>query len=247
MTSAAAILIEHGKALFDAQRRFHAFTGHPDADRMLNDLERFPHAFVLACVGDRQIKSERAWLIPHELAQRLGGFSFRFLAEISPERLRQVFCEPTPLHRLPEKMSEFYHDAIRLIEDRYDGDAASIWEDTPPSAEVVLRFLAFRGVGPKIATMATNLLARRFKIRFSDYYSVDVSVDVHLKRVFRRLGLTSDGASHEEIVYRARALHPEFPGLLDFPAWEIGRSWCRPTNPKCAECYMASVCPSKRI
>lgn len=67
--------------------------------------------------------------------------------------------------------------------------------------------------------MATNIPARDFKVRFSDYYSVGV----HLKRVFIRLGLISMGATAEEIVYQARTLHPGFPGLMDLPAREIGR------------------------
>src|SRR5690625_3660152 len=96
-----------------------------------------------------------------------------------------------------------------------------------------------------LATMATNILARDFKIPLADYYSIDISVDVHVRRVFARLGLVSDDHSVEEIVYKARALNPQFPGLLDFPAWEIGRSWCRPEMPKCSECYMQSVCPSE--
>ena len=36
--------------------------------------------------------------------------------------------------------------------------------------------------------MATNILARQFKIPMSDYYSVDISLDVHIQRVLKRLG-----------------------------------------------------------
>jgi hypothetical protein len=65
--------------------------------------------------------------------------------------------------------------------------------------------------------MATNCLAREFKVPLSDYYSVDISADVHVRRVFRRLGLVGEGATIEELIYRARGLHPPFPGLLDLP------------------------------
>jgi len=99
----------------------------------------------------------------------------------------------------------------------------TIWANRPASAEVIYRFLEFRGVGPKIATMAANGLARHLKIPFSDYFSIDVSADVHVRRVFARLGLTGRGDTIEAVIYRARVLHPEFPGLLDLPAWEIGR------------------------
>ena len=30
------------------------FTKNPEADNLLNNLKEFPHAFVLACVMDRQ-------------------------------------------------------------------------------------------------------------------------------------------------------------------------------------------------
>ncbi len=152
--------------------------------------------------------------------------------------------QPEPLHRFPNAMARNVHDAIGLISSRYGGDAARIWRGCPSSATVVLRFLEFRGVGPKIATMAANILARELKVPFSDYYSVDISVDVHVRRVFGRLGLVAQGASAEVITYTARAISPEFPGILDYPAFEIVRAWCRPRNPACGECTMFAVCPS---
>jgi len=137
----------------------------------------------------------------------------------------------------------FYH-AVQLIGDVYAGNAANIWRGKPSSAELVYRFLQFRGVGPKIATMATNILAREFKIQLADYYSVDISADVHVRRVFSRLGLVGANAGIDETIYRARSLYPKFPGLLDLPAWDIGRQWCRPIVPLCDNCYMRDLCPT---
>src|SRR5262249_37716382 len=126
----------------------------------------------------------------------------------------------------------------------YGGDASRIWAGCPPSAEVVYRFLEFDGAGPKIASMAANILARQFKIPFADYYSIDISADVHVRRVFARLGLCPSGATIEQLVYKERALHPEFPGMMDLPSWEIGRKWCRPRRPDCGTCYMRDLCPT---
>jgi endonuclease-3 len=76
-------LVKRGRTLFDAPRERVQFTKIDEADRLLNDLDRYPHAFVIACVMDRQIRAERAWLIPHAVAERLGGFSMNILAKLS--------------------------------------------------------------------------------------------------------------------------------------------------------------------
>lgn len=59
-------------------------------------------------------------------------------------------------------MSENFYEALSLVGESYAGDASNIW-DKPSSAQVVYRFLQFRGIGPKIATMATNILAREYE------------------------------------------------------------------------------------
>lgn len=238
------ILVKRGRELFDAERALVRFTDLPEADALLNDIENTPHAFVLACVMDKQIKAERAWLIPYRLSEKLGAFEFSVLQGLAPERVENLMTLPEPLHRFPTKMATEFHQAIRLLDERYGGNASLIWANNPSSATVVYRFLQFQGVGPKIATMAANILARDFKVPLSDYYSIDVSADIHVKRVFRRLGLVERGATNEQVIYRARALHPGFPGLLDLPTWDIGREWCRPQHTDCPACIMRSVCPS---
>lgn len=238
------MLVERGKALFEARPLPVDFTGNKQADRLLNDLRSYPHAFVVACLMDRQIRAERAWWIPYQLSERLGGFDFRGLANLTERRVFQLMNDPMPLHRFVETVSKHLHQAIGIIRDRYQGNASHLWKGKPSSAMVVYRFLEFPGIGPKIATMAANILVRRFKIPMSDYCSIDVSADVHVRRVFARLGLVEPDCSVESVVYRARALHPAFPGLLDFPSWEIGRNWCKPRVPLCHACEMMHICPS---
>jgi len=237
-------LVERGTRLFEAPREFMRFTGHEGADALLNDLDQYPHAFVLACVMDRQIKAERAWMIPFRFHEKLGDFSIKTLKALSQADVRKLMAEPEPLHRFVNKMAGCFFSAVQRVANQYEGEAFLIWSDGPSSATVVYRFLEFDGIGPKIATMAANILARRFKVPFADYFSIDISADVHLRRVFGRLGLTRPDATVEQLTFRARGLHPEFPGLMDFPAWEIGRNWCRPRKPDCVECYMRDLCPS---
>lgn len=239
---AAKLLVEKGRLLFQSPRELVIFTGNPEADKLLNNIENTPHAYVLACVMDRQIKAELAWLIPYLIAVKLGNFEFDTLVKLHLHDIERLMTMPTPLHRFPSEMSKNFYSAIQTIAKNYDGLVSNIWSNKPSSAEVVYRFLQFRGVGQKIATMATNILARNFKVEFSDYYSIDVSVDVHVMRVLHRLGLISKDATIEQIIFRARAISPEYPGLIDLPLWEIGKSWCKPSEPHCPKCYMHDVC-----
>lgn len=235
-------LVRKGLEIFDSPPELVDFTGHEKADFLLNDLDNSPHAYVLACIMDRQMKAERAWMIPYLILEKTGSFAFDFLLSLSQEEIYKLMTEPSPLHRFPKEMSLNFHKAIEFINNKYAGNAAKIWNDTPSSAEIVSRFLEFRGVGQKIATMAANILVRHFKIKLKDYICIDVSADVHVIRVFERLGLVAPNASIDQVILTAKSLHPEFPGLMDFPAWEIGRKWCRPTNPVCSDCYVNDVC-----
>ena len=234
-------LLEHGQALFRAPKQVIQFTGVPNADALLNDLTRHPHAFVLACIMDRQVKAERAWLIPYRISEKLPDFSMAVLRRLSRDEVNDLFRQEH-LHRFADRMSGVFHAGVQRIGEQYAGHAARIWAGEPPSAEVVYRFLEFDGVGPKIGNMAANILAREFKVPFADYFSIDISADVHVRRVFSRLGLCGADVSVEQVIYKARALHPDFPGMMDLPCWEIGRKWCKSRAPECGGCYMRDLC-----
>ena len=235
-------LVEAARARLGSPLKLVSFTGNPEADKLVNDLDGYPHAFVIACIMDRQIRAERAWLIPHNLRQRLGYFEFGRLVDATQQELAAAMTLPTPLHRMPNKMSVVLHLAIRNISCTYGGDAALIWSGRPSSATIVRRFLEFRDVGQKIATMAANILVREFHVPISDCYSIDISVDVQIRRVFSRLGFVPEDAQSEYIVYRARELHPEYPGIFDGILWETGRESCHPTGPDCAKCQYSDLC-----
>lgn len=218
------------------------FTMNPQANDLLNDLGKFPHAFVLACIMDRQIKAEKAWLIPYEISIDMGSFEFDRLHSLDLEYYIDIFKRKN-LHRFNDIMAHNFHAALAIIRLKYNGNAAKIWDGNRKSASIILRFLELPGVGPKISSMAANILARDFKIPMQDYINIDISPDVHVKRVFQRLGFIRKDSSIEELIFSARELNPLHPGIFDFPAWEIGRQWCRPQNPHCNECYLTEYCP----
>lgn len=207
----------------------------------LNDLENNPHAFVLACLMDRQITAERAWTIPYRVKEIVGSFDINDLAKVSLEEYKGIFTRNS-FHRFNDMMADIFYNAVQDIKHKYDGDVSSIWSNKPSSAKVVYEFLQFKGGGIKIATMAANILARQFKIPFSDLFSIDISPDVHVMRVMRRTGLVSPDSDLDSVIYKARELNPEFPGVIDFSCWEIGRTWCKPSNPICSECVIEKEC-----
>lgn len=222
------------------------FSGDKSLDRYLNDIDRFPHLFVLGCVADYQVKFEKAWRVPMALAEHAGGKSFQAMCRMPQKKMRAVMKGPPALHRFPVAVADRIRKALDLIAEKYKGDASRIWLGRPSSALVVLRFLEFHGIGQKVSNMAANILARQFRVPFADRYSIDISVDVHVRRVMTRLGLVPPRASIEQVVYAARAVSPSYPGMLDKPCFDIGRKWCKPRRPLCGECPMGNCCPSAR-
>ena len=235
------ILIERGNKLLKAKREFVEFTKDKEADKLMNDIEHNSHIFVLACVMDRQIPAERAWRIPYLISQEIGGHEFERFLNLKKEQIKEIFNKKK-LHRFNDEMAENFYLAIQKIHKDYNDDASNIWKGNQKSAAIVRRFLEFRGMGIKIATMTANILARNFKIPMEDYICIDISPDVHIKRVFKRIGYIGEDASNEELLYKARELNPIYPGIFDLSCWEIGRRWCRPSNPKCSECYLNKYC-----
>jgi len=238
------ILIEKGNELFKQPYKYIEFTKNKESDKLLNNLKDFPHAFVLACVMDRQIKAERAWLIPYEISEEIKDFKISQLLKINQGDMVEIF-ERKNLHRFNKVMGKNFYLAIKKIHNNYQDDAFNIWKGNPRSATIVRRFLEFDGVGIKIATVAVNILARDFKVPMEDYINIDISPDVHVKRVFKRLGFISKNASNDDLIYCARELNPMYPGIFDLSCWEIGRNWCRPNKTICEKCYLNDYCIKK--
>ena len=233
------LLIEKSKKLFKEDKAIVHLVNDEKQNKFLNDLENYPHAFVLACLMDKKIKAERAWAIPYKIYKELKSFDIYKLKEKGKGYYKNKF------HIFNNDMAEVFYNGICRIIDKYEGKANKIWNDNPSSATVVYRFLEFDGCGIKIATMAANILARQFKIPMKDYYSIDISPDVHIRRVLYRLGFIEKNAKVERVIYKARELNPEYPGLIDYLCWEIGKNYCKPKfkDCKCENCFMNEVCP----
>jgi endonuclease-3 len=112
-----------------------------------------------------------------------------------------------------------------LVE-RYDGQV-------PSSMDALL---TLPGVARKTANV---VLAHAFGI------NAGVTVDTHVKRLSRRLGLSRQTDP--------RRIEPDLMRLVPQPEWETlsirlifhGRAICTARRPACADCGIADLCPSQ--
>ena len=213
----------------------------PDNDITM-DLKRYPHAFLLACFMDRRISASRAWKIPMEIKKEFGTFEISDLYKKTKKDYEKIF-KKLSLHINNNVMAEVFYKAVHKIVDEYDGDASKLWSDNPSSATLIYRLMDFDGVGVKIATMTSNILSRVFQVKMQEHYSIDISPDRHIRRVFKRMGLVKDATNVNKIIYKAREICPTYPGILDLNIWRLGQETCTSQNPKCATCKYAKICP----
>jgi endonuclease III len=234
-------ILELAKEVFEEeQKRGIDFAKEDEVNELLKDLKHHPHAFVLGCLMDRQTKAEKAWRIPYEVFKATGAKDIKSLSAIKEKEYIKLFNKKK-LHTYHNKMGPIFYKGVMKIKQDYKGDASLIWAGKPSSATVVRRFLEFEGAGPKIATMAANILVRQYKIPFSDLSSIDISPDVHVRRVMKRLGYVSKD-DNMIIMYKARELNPEFPGIFDILFWRVGNEHCKEQNPDCGQCPICEAC-----
>ncbi len=218
------------------------FTGDEKVNELINDLEHYPHAYILACFMDRQIQAEKAWCIPYRIKEVLGDFSIPTLASVTKSRYEEIFRDKN-LHRFNEQMADVFYKAVNKIDKDYGGDVSQIWKGEPGSAEIVNKFMEFEGVGIKIATMTANILVRQFGIKLSDYHYIDVSPDRQVRKVLQKIGLIKEKASADQIIGVAREINPDYPGIVDGFLWEVGRTFCKGERPSCDKgCYLRECC-----
>jgi len=212
------------------------------------------NAFLFAVIFDHQIRSEKAWAMPLELKRRLGHLDVYKISKMGDKELGDAFKKPPALHRYVNKMAHWIKSACIKLVTEYSGKAENIWSDAKQATEIIRRFDDFEGISQKKSTMATNFLADYFKIPITGWENIDISVDVMIRRVFKKVGLVTEDASDDNIIRKARELKPSFPGDLDYPCWDIGRYWCLPERPLCYYedekgkdyCPLVNECPNPR-
>jgi len=119
----------------------------------------------------------------------------------------------------------------QLIAKRYSGDLRPVVEG--PLEEARLRLQELPKVGPKTADVLLGVWGRP-----------TISVDTHVNRVSKRLGLAHQKAKYEEV----RATLMQIYDPADYRSVPLlfmahGRKTCGAPKPRCSSCPVEKLCP----
>ena len=125
----------------------------------------------------------------------------------------------------------FYHHKARniiacadAIENRFHGEVP----------ETIEELTSLPGVGRKTANV----------VRGNIYRQDSIVVDTHVKRISKRLGFTNE-TDPEKVEYDLMKVLPQENWIrYNHQIIHLGRTICTSQRPKCAECFLADICPS---
>jgi len=202
--------------------------------------------FLICCLLDWQQKARVAWEKGENLVKQLGEESRdpdakNLWATIS-NFPKDAWDSKYEHYRKPHRFRKGYTRLWGIANDicaRYEGDARNIWLGRSPFDALV--HLWALGAGDQISRLIVGALRDCGEIEGG---SGDVKADVHLRRVLGRAvyGEEISGANAAKVIELTRQLNPIDPWLLDWPLWNIGKDYCKPTDPKCSECYLHPHC-----
>jgi uncharacterized HhH-GPD family protein len=129
-------------------------------------LSTDPLALLIGMVLDQQIPLEKAFSSPFVLTQRLGHApTAAELAEFDPEGLIAIFAQPPALHRFPKAMAARVQEVCRALVERYDGDAAKLWDGAENGGELLKRVASLPGFGQQKSQIFVALLGKQYGVQ----------------------------------------------------------------------------------
>ena len=118
-------------------------------------------ALLVGFALDQQVTVQKAFSGPLTLQERLGSIDAATLAAAD---LEPVFRTKPAVHRYPASMAKRVHDLAAHVRDRYDGDAARVWQDAPDAATLRANLTALPGFGEMKVKALGSVLAKRYEV-----------------------------------------------------------------------------------
>jgi uncharacterized HhH-GPD family protein len=132
---------------------------YTDSDEANELIAQDPMALLIGFALDQQVSVQKAFSGPLVLRERLGTLDATALAATD---LEPVFAEKPALHRFPGAMAKRVQELAAHIRDRYDGDAARVWDDAADADELRANIAALPGFGDMKIKALGAVLAKRF-------------------------------------------------------------------------------------
>src|SRR5437879_1110150 len=138
-------------------------TGDPEADALLSDD---PFALLTGMLLDQQISMEIAFIGPKKIAERMGGFDVRRIAESDLDAFVELCVAKPAIHRYGGAMARRVHALAQHIVENYDGKTGQIWKSGKPDGKEVLKRLKdLPGFGDQKARIFLALLGKQRGVR----------------------------------------------------------------------------------
>jgi endonuclease-3 len=191
---------------------------YPDAHCALNHAD--PFQLLIATILSAQCTDERVNIVTAELFRKYP--TPQHFIELSQAELEKEI-HSTGFFRNKSKNIKAACERLMTV---YKGEVPQTMDD----------LLTLGGVARKTANV---VMGNAFGI------ASGVVVDTHVSRLSQRLGLTEQKTA-EKIEIDLQRLVPKKHWVM-FPHWFIthGRRVCNARKPKCGECVLAGICPSR--
>jgi uncharacterized HhH-GPD family protein len=121
-------------------------------------------ALLVGFALDQQVTVQKAFAGPLVLRERLGTLD---PAAVAAADLEPIFRERPAIHRFPKAMAQRVHDLAVHVVERYEGDAARVWEGA--STEQLRANLAgLPGYGEMKIKSLGSVLAKRYGVEAAE-------------------------------------------------------------------------------
>jgi uncharacterized HhH-GPD family protein len=138
------------------------FTDSQEANRLIAED---PMALLIGFALDQQIPVQKAFSGPLVIKERIGSLD---PGELAGADLETVFRQKPAVHRFPGNMAKRVHELAVVVRDRYDSDAARVWNDAAGSDQLRANIASLPGFGDMKVKALGAVLAKRFGVTVAE-------------------------------------------------------------------------------
>lgn len=168
-------------------------TGDTAADEVLT---KDPFALLMGMLLDQQYPMEHAFRGPAKVLERFGSLDPRRIADADPEEFAALCSTPPAVHRFPGSMATRIQDLARIVVDKYDGDAARLWNEAADGKELMKRMTDLPGFGKQKAQIFVALLAKQVGVRPAGW---ETAVGAYAEDGYRSVADVVDSVSLQRV------------------------------------------------